>query len=348
MNTKRLILITPGFTADVHDRNCLPTLQLYAEALHAENIEVHVVSLDYPFSDKAYPWKGVTVHPCGGRNSRWLKPRTIWRALNICSRLVTETPERYNVALHSFWLGWASGIGEHVAKQHGVPHITTLMGQDVLPQNRHRFRFLTRERQTRLVALSSFQNEVLAQNSGFRAAHVIPWGASGAEIPDKFPQNRPIDILGVGSLIPLKNWDLWLETISIISKTRPQLRAMLLGDGQDRQRLEHKARHLGLAQTVEFSGECSRPQVLEKMQQARVLLHTSNFESQGYVLSEAAMNACRIVGTPVGIAAEMGPVADTAEALAVLVQEALEAPILAEAVTPYLMSDTVRAYLKLT
>ncbi len=347
MNIQHVILITPGFTADEYDRNCLPTLQLYVEALLAQNIAVHVVALDYPFSNKVYPWKGAQVYPCGGRNSRWLKPRTIWRALKICKRLVKETPPGTAVALHSFWLGWASGIGERIAKQLQVRHITTLMGQDVLPQNRHRFKFITRERQERLVVLSNFQNEVLENQSGYKAAQVIPWGVSGVEIPAVFAQNRPIDILGAGSLIPLKNWDLWLETIAIVAKKYPELKALLLGSGPEKQRLESRAQQLGLSKIVEFAGELSRPQVLEKMQQAKVLLHTSSFESQGYVLSEAAMNGCRVVGTPVGIAPEMGACANKAEALAILVRKALGATLLVEADTPYLMSDTVRAYIKL-
>ncbi len=343
----RLILITPGFTADEHDRNCLPTLQLYVDALLEQNVEVQVVALDYPFSNQAFQWKGATVHPCGGRNSRWLKPRTIWRASQICKRLVRETPHGKTAALHSFWLGWASGIGEHLGQQYRLRHISTLMGQDVLPQNRHRFKFLTEERAARLVALSSFQNDALARNSGFRAANVIPWGVSHAEIPTEFSKDRPIDILGAGSLIPLKNWDLWLETVAAVAKKQPELKAVLLGNGPEKQRLDKKAAQLGLSQTVEFAGELPRPQVLGKMGQAKVLLHTSNFESQGYVLSEAAMSGCRVVGTPVGIAPAMGPCADTAAALANLVQDALEAPILTKAHTPFLMSDTVAAYLQL-
>ncbi len=347
MNTQRVILITPGFTADELDRNCLPTLQLYVEALLLQNIEVHVVALDYPFSNNVYQWKGAHIHPCGGCNSRWLKPRTIWRALKTCRQLIKETAPGLPVILHSFWLGWTSGIGERAAKQYAIRHITTLMGQDVLPQNKHRFRFLSQERQERLVVLSNFHNAVLEKNSGYKAAHVIPWGVSAAEIPSTFPGNRTIDILGAGSIISLKNWDLWLETVAILVKTHPDLKAALVGGGPQKPQLELRAQQLGISKTVQFTGELSRPQVLEKMKQVKVLLHTSNFESQGYVLSEAAMNGCRVVGTPVGIAPEMGACANTAEALAVLVEEALCAPLLAEAVTPFLMSDTLHVYLKL-
>lgn len=324
MKFSRIILITPGFTADEYDRNCLPTLQLYVETLLSQQLEVHIVALDYPFSEKNYVWKGATVHPCGGRNSRWLKPRTIWRAIRHCRRLL-ETPQP--TLLHSFWLGWCSGIGEWVSRRKKTPHLTTLMGQDVLPPNRHRFRFLTKARQRRLVALSDFQNDIFEKNAGFRAAHVIPWGASAAETPKTLPEYRPLDVLGVGSFISLKKWDKWLKTIALARKEKPELRAELIGGGPLYAVLQQYAAQLGLTDCVRFSGDLPRPEVLKKMLETRVLLHTSEYESQGYVLTEAAMNGCRIVSTPVGIAPDMGNCADTPEALAKLVVEATNQPL---------------------
>lgn len=345
MPVTRVILITPGFTADEQDHNCLPTLQLFVLELLRQGLSVDVVALDYPFYNTPYTWHGARIYPCDGHNSRWLKPQTIWRALNIGQRLLRETPG--TAVLHSFWLGWASGIGERLAKRFGVRHITTLMGQDVLLQNRHRFRFVTTGRLTRLVVLSNFQNDVLEKNASFRVAHVIPWGVSDAEIPPLLPENRPIDVLGVGSLIALKNWDVWLETIALAAKEHPNLRAMLIGSGPERGNLERLAQQSGLKSIVSFAGDMARPLVLEKMRQAKVLLHTSSFESQGYVLSEAAMNGCRIVGTPVGIATELGNCASTATDLAVLVSSHISDSLQPKAYTPFLMSETVQTYLEL-
>jgi glycosyltransferase involved in cell wall biosynthesis len=351
MSVQSVILLTPSFPADEHDRNCLPTLQLFVVELLQQNIEVHIIALDYPFSEEPYQWQGASVYPCGGRNSRWLKPRTIWRTYQRCCQLLDEKSAKSGApgktCLHSFWLGWASGIGEYVAKRRNLRHITTLMGQDVLLQNRHRFRFLSTERQKRLVALSDYQNEVFEKNAGFRAASVIPWGVSTAEIPSHIPDNRPIDVLGVGSFIPLKNWALWLETIALVAKTKPDLRAELIGSGPEKPRLELLAAQLGLTKILRFSGDLPRSAVLQKMQQAKILFHSSNYESQGYVLAEAAMCACRIVATPVGIAPLMGECATTIPGLATKILIALEQPCLTSAKIPFLMSDTARDYLEL-
>ncbi len=195
-----------------------------------------------------------------------------------------------------------------------------------------------------MVALSSFQNELFKKSTGWQAAQVIPFGVAEKEMPQQLLQQRPVDIIGVGSMIPLKNWRLWLEVIAQVKKQIP-IRAMLIGDGRERQRLEQLAHTMGLEETVCFAGEWPRPQVLEQMQQTKILLHTSNYESQGYVMNEAQMNGCQVVSTPVGIAVEWDLSAETRDAL---VQKTLEAmqnprPIL----SPFLMEETASRYWEL-
>lgn len=338
-----VILITPGFTANETDHNCLPTLQLYAQELQEQGRQVHIIALDYPFSAQPYTWHGIPVYPCGGRNRRWLKPRTVMRALNIGHDLLDRFP---GAVLHSFWLSWPCAVAERLARRRGVRHFTTLMGQDVLPANKKWFRYLRPERCGQFVVLSEFHQQVLLQNSRFEAPHIIPWGVADREIPARLSRKRPLDILGAGSLIPLKNWDKWLHTIALIKKARPEIKAVIVGGGADMKRLQRLAQTLDLEQNVLFRGELSRPQVLEIMQQSKVFLHTSNFESQGYVLMEAAMCGCRLVSTPVGIAPQLCPCADEPEALSHLAVSALPHSIFQSDV-PLKMSDTVKAYLQL-
>lgn len=340
MSMQPVILITPGFTADETDRNCLPTLQLYAESLHSGGRAVMIIALDYPFSSVPYTWKGIPVYPCGGRNARWLKPRTVMRALTIGHRLLDEYPD---AVLHSFWLNWPCAIGERLARRRDVRHITTLMGQDALPSNKKWFRYLRPERQGEFVVLSRFHQQKLQETSGIEVMHIIPWGAGDAEIPENISNERSIDVIGAGSLIPLKNWDLWLKTIAIIKKSTPELQVQILGSGPLLARLQKTVRRLDLEQNVIFRGELPRPQVLEAMQQSKVLLHTSDFESQGYVLTEAAMCGCHLVSTPVGIAPQVCACAQEPDALAPLVLSALKQHRQKQQI-PLKMTDTLAAY----
>jgi len=339
----RILWITPGFAADEHDFNCIPPMQLLAKELLRRGVDLQIVTLEYPFRSEPYPWHEATVFPCNGQNRRWLKPRTIWRAMNFCHDILDEKTN----AIHSFWLGWASGVGEKVSRRRGIPHFTTLMGQDVLSGNRKFLRGLSPERAARLVAVSDFQNNIFEKNTRLRAAHVIPWGMNGAEIPTAVPAERLLDVLGVGSLIPVKNWEKWLRVIALINQTFPNLQAELIGSGPERGKLERLAHQLGLSENVRFVGDLPRPQVLARMRDAKVLLHTADFESFGYVLAEAAGNGCRVVGTAVGIAPMLGVVAENEEGLARLVAEGLGMLDEGRPFVPFTMGETAAAYLRL-
>lgn len=338
----RILWITPGFAASETDHNCIPPLQLLARGLLQRGIELHIIALEYPFCHTPYDWYGARVYPCNGQNRRIIKLRTLWRANTPPFQLEgTET------TVHSFWLGWASFVGERMARRYGIRHFTTLMGQDVLPQNRWFQRALNAERCARLVAVSAFQNRVLAQHTGFQAGHIIPWGLPGVEIPASLPASRPLDLLGAGSLVAVKDWEKWLGVVALAAQKKPDLRAELIGDGPERKKLESLTRRLGLAGNVRFAGNLPRQEALARMRQAKVLLHTAHFESFGFVLAEAAANGCRIVSTPVGIATEVGVTAEGIAELAALLTEQLGLAIRQQPFVPLEMEQTVEAYLNI-
>ncbi len=283
------------------------------------------------------------VYPCNGQNRRWLRWRTLARARRFAQHIFSE---KKVAAIHSFWLGPAWVIGEQLAKRWNIPHYCTLMGQDVLPANRYLKR-LKQEQTSRLVALSAFHNDMLERNTGLRAEHCIPWGIEPQEHPQDFSQKRPIDILGVGSLVPVKNWVRWLEVLRLVVESRPELRAALIGGGPEQRRLQILAERFGLTKHIRFTGTLERPQVLEQMRQSRVLLHTANFESFGFVFAEAAASGCRVVSTAVGIAPNLGDCAVTDAGLAAAVLRALGQVDLHTPLILQNMRDTGQAYLDL-
>lgn len=349
-----MLILTPGFAANEQDPNCIPVLQLLVKEFLARGVDVQIVALEYPFSDKPYHWHKAQVFPCNGQNRKWLKWRTIHRAIQFSNQILNSptkpiTNHQYpitNNQILSFWLGWASYIGERVAKQHGIPHFTTLMGQDVLPSNRKHLRNLSPERCARLIAVSEFQNQMLEKTTRFRAGQVIPWGIAESEIPAEIPQDKKLDVLGVGSLIPVKNWDKWLNTIALAKISNPGIQAELIGGGPERNRLEALARRLGIEKNVRFAGELPRADVLARMRETRVMLHTSDFESFGFVFAEAAMNGMQIVSSPVGVAAEFGAAcADSDAELANLVLQSLTNVEASEPRMPYTMSMVAEQYL---
>lgn len=339
---KHLLLLTPGFAADTNDESCIPALQWLVKGFLKAGVTVQVIALEYPFRDTPYDWHGACIYPCNGQNKRLFKIRTLYRADRWCRRLLKQTP---HASLLSAWLGWTSLLAERRAKKSGRPHFTILMGQDVLPANRLHLYGLNAERCRRLIAVSRQQNEIFFQNTGFYAAQVIPWGLEAVDAPGDAAENRPLDVLGVGSLVEVKNWHKWLEVLAVATREKQDLRAELVGDGPLMHELRLRAEQWGIAGQAGFAGALPRRSVLQKMQSAKVLLHTADFESYGLVLAEAAQQGCHLVSTPVGIAPEIGALmADSPHKLAEILLETLQKAAPAAPNTPFAGAQTLAQY----
>lgn len=335
----RLLFITPGFPSHEADHNCIPPLQMLVRNLLRRGVSIDIITLDYPFHRHAYRWHAARVFPCNGRNRRWMKLVTYLRAIY---RFVTLTEEGRFDYVHAFWLSFPFNLVRGLMS--GEKHTTwfaTAMGQDVMHHAAKIMKSGGSELAPRLVVLSEFHNQKLEEYCGFRADHVIPWGYPEEEIPKSLPAERPIDLLGVGSLIDVKNWSLWLEVLHGLVQKKTNLRAEILGDGYLGKAFQRKVDELGLSQNLTFQGDIPRPEVLKIMQQSKVLLHTSEFESFGMVLVEGLANGCRVVSTPVGIAPEIEQIetGETAAELLDLVLKNFEKTEPAQSIVPIKFND---------
>ena len=109
-------------------------------------------------------------------------------------------------------------------------------------------------------------------------------------IPDDFPplnNERDIDILGVGGLIPLKNYQLFIRLIKSILPDFPNLKAVIIGEGKERKIIEQMIEEWNLSEHISLTGMLPRHEVLNYMNRSRIFLHPSTYESFGFVFSEA-------------------------------------------------------------
>jgi glycosyltransferase involved in cell wall biosynthesis len=294
---KNVLWIVPGFAAHEADSSCLPPLQALARSLTATGgVEIEILSLHYPFAPSRYRWNGIPVHALGGRN-RPYPARLAWWATALRA-IHSEISRRRPALLHAFWAEEAAFLAALAARAHRLPLTCTLMGQDALPSNRW-LRWLPLSR-LHTVAVSDFQAEVWQQTTGHAAGAVIPWGLRAEDFSKKTDSEKTYDLLGVGSLIPLKRYDWFLEVVEKLLPARPGLRTALIGSGPERPRLEALARARGLP--VDFLGQQPRETALDWMRRSRVLLHPSRYESYGYVLAEALACGAAVVAAPVGLA----------------------------------------------
>lgn len=118
----------------------------------------------------------------------------------------------------------------------------------------------------RIIAISERQKEELVQEHRICAADkvdIIPLGFDLNPFHEDKERKRKLfrhvydvadDELAigiVGRLVPIKNHDLFLEVIARVSKrTGRKLRAFIVGDGEERDRLQQQTERLGLSQVV--------------------------------------------------------------------------------------------------
>lgn len=145
--------------------------------------------------------------------------------------------------------------------------------------------------------------------------------------------------------------------VEVVERIRAQhpVSAMMIGDGALRSQVEQAIATKGLHGSITMCGVLPHDQVLKKMRDASVLVHTSRYEGQGYVFDEAFACGMAIASTPVGSALAyrtgMYPmdrwlIAEQSDGLAIHALDLLRAPTGA----PFILhpiADTVAAYLAL-
>ncbi|MBQ8312969.1 MAG: glycosyltransferase family 4 protein [Clostridia bacterium] len=109
---------------------------------------------------------------------------------------------------------------------------------------------------------------------------------SPTEIEAKKQQPGGLKLIYVGQLIPLKNVDTLIETVKRLGK---DAELTIVGDGQERQRLEEMAGGCG---NITFTGWLPREEALQRMKQADIFAMVSSPETYGMVYLEAMAQGC--------------------------------------------------------
>lgn len=285
-----ILFITPGFAANEADSNCMTYLQIYFRALQQKGYKISIITLHYPCSNTVYKWNDCDVYSFTNYE-KWQKPLLWLKAAKIIQSIHKSEPIG---AIHSFWLGECALIGEWVSKKIRVKHINTLMGQDVLKGNW--YGSILPIKKMNLVALSSYHQQVFFDNYKLKVP-IVHFGVSEKNAIKNV--SKTIDFIGVGSLIPLKNYSLFIDVIYEISKIN-SVSAIIIGEGEEFNLLTQKIKDLKLEKSIQLLGLLSYEQVLSYLAQSKVLLHTSSHEGFGMVFAEALQQQTMVVSKPVG------------------------------------------------
>jgi glycosyltransferase involved in cell wall biosynthesis len=292
LSNKTLIILIPGFPANEDDSTCLPFPQAFVRNLKFLNpfLNIKVMAFQYPFFKSVYEWHGVEVRSFNGRNRGGIQRLILWA--NIRRHLKKIFAEEEVLGILSFWMGEAALIAKYASEKYGVRSFTWLMGQDAKKSNR--YVLFTRLRQRSLIALSDFLADEYYKNYKIKPAHTIPPGVDVSSFPVQIKE-RAVDILGVGSLITLKQFEQLIILVARLAVSRPEIRAVICGEGPERGRLEQIIHDFHLGDQIKLCGELDHASILSLMQESKILVHPSSYEGFSTVCAEALYAGARVV-----------------------------------------------------
>lgn len=295
---KHILFLSPGFPNDEDDFNTIPPLQEYIIKFKKVYplAKISVIAFQYPYHKAEYLWNGIEIFSLRGKNSKIKKPLIWLKAIQEAKKI--HGSNKVDV-VHSLWAGECAMIGNILSKKFNCTHTCTLMGQDVVTSNNY-LKWLKNSK-TKFIALSKNQEDLFYKLTGKNVSATIHWGIDDQKINSHV---RDIELLGVGSLIPLKNYCLFIKTVEEIIKGNPDLRCKLIGTGPELTKLNEMVSVRGLVKNIEFTGLLSRSEIFKLMQRSKILVHPSKFEGSGFVFAEALANGMNIVSFNVGYAQE--------------------------------------------
>jgi glycosyltransferase involved in cell wall biosynthesis len=291
----QVIILTPGFPLDENDSTCIPFLQDYVLALKeiiGEN-NIKVISFQYPHRMWNYSWNNIHVYSAGGKNKTGLFKFLTWqRVIKQFKKVFKNNPSSI---IHSFWLTEAAYIGQYLSKKYKCKHVSTIMGQDARPENKYQRKLNFNN----IIVVSPNQkiSELFFHATGLHPYAVIPHSIKKIMASQN---DRDIDLLFVGSFIPLKQPHLFIKLATQIEIYLPNFKCVMAGDGELLESAHLKIKQSELINHVEFTGRIPRNEILQLMSRAKILVHTSEYEGYSTVITEALASGCHIICFDVG------------------------------------------------
>jgi glycosyltransferase involved in cell wall biosynthesis len=291
-NQPVLLILTPGFPENESDTSCLPFIQSLIRTINKDfgHIKIIVLSFQYPFSSKEYLWNNNQIISFGGKNRGKLLRRFLW--LRIWRRLKKINQENNFIGLFSLWFGECAFVGNRFGNKYKIAHRCWLLGQDARKNNKYVTRINPDPKE--LVAISDFVADQFFKNYLIRPQHIIPNGIEKELFQNNFYE-RSIDVLGAGSLISLKRYNLFINCIAEMRKTIPDINAVIAGKGTEEFDLQNQITKQHLQDNLFLNGEMTHENLLILMQKTKVFLHPSSYEGFSMVCLEALYAGCHVI-----------------------------------------------------
>lgn len=177
----------------------------------------------------------------------------------------------HSEAISSMWL----------ARMLGVPYSLTVHTVDLY----YPFKFINKvvQESNFLIADTSEVYDLL-ERIRKKDLHLIRNGIDLSEFPFREPECPPCElpiILGIGSLLDMKGFEVLLKACSILHQRAVSFICRIIGDGEQRPHLENMIEELGLEQIVQLPGSVPFEKLIKEYAAASVFIMPSKDSPRG-------------------------------------------------------------------
>ncbi|MBL3529314.1 MAG: glycosyltransferase family 4 protein [gamma proteobacterium endosymbiont of Lamellibrachia anaximandri] len=132
--------------------------------------------------------------------------------------------------------------------------------------------------------------------------YIMSGGIDGASYYPGEEEKRT-DLIFVGRISNIKRVDILLQIVAKLKPEHPAIKALIVGDGPDREEMEQMAASLGISENIDFVGW--QTEVGDWYRQARVFILTSDSEGLSQSMIQAMMTGLPAVVSDVGDLSEL-------------------------------------------
>jgi glycosyltransferase involved in cell wall biosynthesis len=217
--------------------------------------------------------------------------------------------------LVEIWNGvpWMSPVWARGPRVTWLHHVHGPMWKQVLPPGIAQAGELTERRlappfyrRTRMITLSESSKHEMVHRQGFKPENVvvIPPGVHQRFAPDEpgaasSRSPHPL-VVAVGRLMPVKQFEALIRAVVPLRAEHPALELVIVGDGDERSKLDAVVAELEAASLVRFAGRVSDDELGHLYRRAWVLSSASVAEGWGMTITEAAACGTPAVVTDIG------------------------------------------------
>ncbi|HIS69016.1 MAG TPA: glycosyltransferase [Candidatus Gallacutalibacter stercoravium] len=211
----------------------------------------------------------------------------------------TMAPDFVPDVIHAHFIDFDGAVAVRLAQDWGIPAVITTHGYDTVDEiaagHSEKLIPICRRADAVVAVSSMLKNALLRQDPSLRI-EVILNGFRLEAVPAEKTKKRH-SVISVGALTARKHFDITIQALALARRKIPDATLTVVGQGEERQRLEELAQKLGLGQAVTFTGFLPNEEVLARMAEHEVFAMPSVREGFGIVYPEAMASGCVTIGT---------------------------------------------------